>query len=147
MTVKRHAVNPSRWHSSVVQKSLDDVVVARLKAEMDRRRESANSLARKCKLLGYRTGQTTISAILRGKQSARVETLEKLAAVLEIEPWLLLTEPGALESLLARSGRPALPAPTATVHQLAPPPYGPMLSSGKNGQHRKKVSARGVRKR
>lgn len=115
------------WHAGAVKKSLDHIVIERLKAEMLRAGHSANSLAKRCRQLGYRTNQTTISAILRGRQSARVETLEKIASVLDIDAWLLLAEPGTIESILARSRPSSVHSNTpASVHQLEQP-YGPIL--------------------
>jgi transcriptional regulator with XRE-family HTH domain len=90
--VKPYAVKHRIWHAGIVPTPLEMLFAERLKEEMDERDLSANALAKAAKARGFKLGQTSVSRILDGKQSATVEKLYEISETLGLPAWYLLTK-------------------------------------------------------
>jgi transcriptional regulator with XRE-family HTH domain len=116
-----------------MKSDLQKLFIRRLGEEMDARAMSDNALAKLARTIGHEIGQTSISAIRRGKQDPSLEKVNALADALGIPAWVLFMEPGQIEQRVIRPA--ALPK---NVVKLANP-YPPMLHRGESHQHGKKA--------
>jgi transcriptional regulator with XRE-family HTH domain len=132
---KRYVANPAFGHAEGMKSDLQKLFVRRLGEEMDVRAMSDNGLAKLARTIGHEIGQTTISAIRRGKQDPSLEKVNALADALGVPAWALFMEAGHIEQRVIRPA--ALPK---NVVKLANP-YPPMLRRSDDVQP-KKVSKR-----
>lgn len=119
-TCKQQAAKRLIWQSTAV--SLKDLFRKRLQEEMEAQSLSANGLARRCRQGGHHIGQTTISAILRGKQGPSMENIEILSYCLGVPAWFLFTESRDVEQKVIK--------PPHNVVRL-PAPYPKIFPTGK----------------
>lgn len=104
--------------AAAMPEQLKNLLIRRLKAEMEARELSDNELSRLATKKGYKLAQNTISLIKRGKMNPSVDKLEALAAGLDVPAWLLLAEGVAVEHKVIKP----LVAEHKKVLEL-PPPY------------------------
>jgi transcriptional regulator with XRE-family HTH domain len=121
---KQNTAKSRLGHATAVR--LKDLFRKRLQEEMDAQGVSANSLADRCRKAGADIGQTTISAILRGKQGASMDKVEELADGLGVPAWFLFTDREQVEQRVIK--------PPTNVVRL-PDPY-PKIFGPKTPQPR-----------
>lgn len=99
---KPYSANGVLGHSVRVKTNLQKLFMRRLAEELKNRGLSQNALADLSKETPYEIGQTTISAILKGKHDPKLGTVYSLSRLLDIPAWSLLIEPEQVEQRVIR---------------------------------------------
>lgn len=76
---------------------LEELFAARLKAEMQERKVSANELSKAAKRRGFKLGQRSVSRMLELKQSPTLQKIYEISETLGLPAWFFLTEEKAVE--------------------------------------------------